>query len=686
MRIKLPKVDYSKIIHHFTIGIDILFVIFLLMNYFGGVAGAWENMTSYIFYFAVAVNTLFFASKIHKIPEDKREDSKMIYYFSHFFLLTLVIIVINQFLKKQWLIDNLGYLTVISIAFGFLTFYAYRNKVEKDIEKEKVDEEKAEKKRKEGFGDKFPKLNKIPILKYLLRWMYTVGWKFSIPFVVIVTLFVAIKIGMPLIYGGTFIDEYFHIFSGIELFKTGHFAEIYSGGNYLRGPYVSFFVGLLTFLFGTTIFVAKMVPAILGIINFFLLYILARKIITRKKYILMLMLTYSLFLTTTINHFYIRMYVFYETFLLLIVLWFLYLNKLIINKKWRRVTLNIIIIIIINLIFRIITNGPDANLINLISLLFFLSIIFSFLRSFLFNKKILYALFGIMFSFMILTILGIYPIQHIASYLLDIINSEGKYLGGAGYFQYFFKTFNLFFSAFFLLSLGVVKNKKIKFIIYPMGALFLIHLFSPLSLQVIRGILYFIPIFLLIGFFGIERFGRDKILKLSIAIIIFLTIWNSYPPGFFETPYLIKNELNYVNNDIFKEIPNYCENSILITSSRPGIFLIYSLKPDYYLNTKYGDESWVLGDLESTFAYSNKSSGKFIDSYSDTEIIKSSEEFDQILNKHTKICFIYGGLPHSWMDSDSRRILEGNFTLILEYPSNVDYNNMRLYLHDRDLN
>ena len=106
---KKTQTNYYSILKHFTIGIDVLFAFMLLFNYLGFLPEFW-NM-SYVFYGVVAVNTLFFAFKINSqrgMTHEGPKDSKMIYYFSHFFLLSLVIIALNQFLKKQIIIDNLG--------------------------------------------------------------------------------------------------------------------------------------------------------------------------------------------------------------------------------------------------------------------------------------------------------------------------------------------------------------------------------------------------------------------------------------------------------------------------------------------------------------------------------------------------------------------------------------------------
>ncbi len=219
------NIDYYKILHHFTIGIDFLFAMFLLMSYLGDAISSWAGFIPYFFYFVVAINTLFFASKIKKIPEEDRDESSMIYYFSHFFLLSLVIIAVNQFLKRPWIISHLNYISALSVAFGFLTFYAYRDRVEREIEDERVSEERAEKKRLAEFDWKFPFLKRFDFsygferfwkerrffmlflagvfcpfvflgrLPYVLgRWGYGEGWWYSWGLVVIVVLGFVLRI------------------------------------------------------------------------------------------------------------------------------------------------------------------------------------------------------------------------------------------------------------------------------------------------------------------------------------------------------------------------------------------------------------------------------------------------------------------------------------------------------------
>ena len=225
MKINLPKFNYNKIVHHFTISVNFLFVGFLLMNYFLGIAEAWGGLTGYLFYFIIAINTLFFALKIKRIPEKDRGDSKMIYYFSHFFLLTLVIVVINQFLKNAFVIEHLSYISAVSVALGFLTFYTYRNKVEKEIEDETVLKEKREKERFDEFGEKFPFWNRIPVLRRVVRWMYKEGWWYSVGLILILILFLGLRL-----YSMDYIDgsDNYNDVAVKGLYENGHSFYKYS--------------------------------------------------------------------------------------------------------------------------------------------------------------------------------------------------------------------------------------------------------------------------------------------------------------------------------------------------------------------------------------------------------------------------------------------------------------------------
>ncbi len=179
-------------VKHITIALDVLFLAVLLINYLGNLPSFWK--ITWIFYFVLAINTGFLALKINKIPEYERDDKSWIYLTSHLFILILVVIAINQFLKRAIVIDYMPYIIGVAIASGFLTFFTHRDKVEKELEDEKEREESEEKRRKEDFKYKFPTLNKIPVLRSIVKWMYKEGWIYVALLVILIILYIIIRV------------------------------------------------------------------------------------------------------------------------------------------------------------------------------------------------------------------------------------------------------------------------------------------------------------------------------------------------------------------------------------------------------------------------------------------------------------------------------------------------------------
>lgn len=118
-------------------------------------------------------------------------------------------------------------------------------------------------------------------------------------------------------HDGSFIDEYLHIFSGRELIANGHAARFYEGEAYTRGLGVSYAVGAAMRLLGPRLWAAKLVPIALGATSLLSLQRLGSLLWPqgagprRLSLLLFLLSPYTIF-----NHFYIRMYVLYEAALL----------------------------------------------------------------------------------------------------------------------------------------------------------------------------------------------------------------------------------------------------------------------------------------------------------------------------------------------------------------------------------
>ena len=149
----------KNIFKHLTIVLDVFFLVVLVLNYFDYLPAYFKFV--WIFYFVLAVNTWYLALKIREIPENKRDEHSLVYVSKYFFLLGLIVIVLNQFLKRQIVVEYMTYIVGLIIALGFLTFYSSRERVEKEIEKEKSKEEEDEVRRKREFPQKFPRLSRV---------------------------------------------------------------------------------------------------------------------------------------------------------------------------------------------------------------------------------------------------------------------------------------------------------------------------------------------------------------------------------------------------------------------------------------------------------------------------------------------------------------------------------------------
>jgi len=113
------------------------------------------------------------------------------------FLLFLITLVEFSFLEKfinlSWINKYQVILTVLAILSGGLTFWHNRERVEKESEEEQNKEKLAEQKRKEEFPQKYPKINKIPVFRNLIKWMYKERFVYFFGLLLILIIFTFLK-------------------------------------------------------------------------------------------------------------------------------------------------------------------------------------------------------------------------------------------------------------------------------------------------------------------------------------------------------------------------------------------------------------------------------------------------------------------------------------------------------------
>ena len=506
---------------------------------------------------------------------------------------------------------------------------------------------------------------------FILKWAYKLGWKASIPILAISIVFIIIKLLMPIIYTGIYIDEYNHILSGIEFFKSGHFAEIYSGTFYFRGSYVSVLAGVLVTFFEKTIFVAKMLPALIGIINFFLVYKIANKIYFSKKYTSLILMVYTFMPWFIFNHFYIRMYVFYEFFTLFFTFLFI---LFILNKKNMKklIIISILMCLTLGIIF-FFSCDSAKYLVLIYSSFYFIYIFFfesatlstNFNYNFIFKNTLYKVLLFLFFMISIFYFLDGF------SLIKDFIYGGVTHTSPANskYLNFFFNS-NSFFMLFFLLSsihLFVKDKTYKKLIIFSVIFMIIIHFLSSLELQMVRVVIYILPLVYLLAIFYVSIFlkiYKSRKCTFLFIILICLGIYTNYSETFFESPGIF-GEVNY--RDYFS-IAN-CINESNIDSNS---FIIASLP---HLLNFYGVENknmFVLRDNKSanyTKSLEFLEKDILVDTLSRYPVLDDLNQIKTLADTNSPLLFVVD--IKNWIRKDTLKFIYDNNNCIKSF-INID--------------
>lgn len=496
--------------------------------------------------------------------------------------------------------------------------------------------------------------------------------------------FIGLKIGLPFIFSGSYIDEYTHIFSALELIKNGHFAEIYDGEFYRRGAAFSYILATTFKIFGANILHAKLLVAGIGIINFFLLFKIAR-ISLQKTSTIILLLIYSISPWIIFEHFYIRFYILYESCILLTALLAIHLTDSLKKNDWKSIVKLLLAIVSINaLSFLFIRDAGRFMIVFYTSLI--LSYVYIFqLKNVSVSNKLLQKLVTLKKYQKIGIISSIYALGCVAVLLLikfgylpfDLSSVTYSTPDDLKYSNYFFNL-NFLLTLFFIFSI-FINRERCPQILYPTCIILMINLFLPASIQNTRSILYVLPLFYLISTMGIERYisHKNHLHRIITLIAIGASIYSGYPKNFLQHPYLPK-EVDYMDNKIYADAKEDCKNHKIIVASNPGTSLFFGIQPDYYLNTKLNDSEWLATNPDSRLF--RMKDEIYSDVYSKTPIITNAHDLESFYLAHEKICLIQGGLPYSWLDGDTRSFIKENFTETDNYySSSEDYKRMRLY-------
>jgi hypothetical protein len=164
--------------------------------------------------------SVFHRFKRIKTPVTAASANKVI---SIIFVLLILVIVSGAIFNVESIQKHQIVFVFPAIAFGALALWLNRGRINLKTESEK--EEQDETWREKEFGGKFPRINRVPVVRWFVRWMYGEGWGYSTLVIIIFSAGLVLNILAANWSGG-----YTHFHSGESQFYV--LIKSFSAGNY----------------------------------------------------------------------------------------------------------------------------------------------------------------------------------------------------------------------------------------------------------------------------------------------------------------------------------------------------------------------------------------------------------------------------------------------------------------------
>ena len=416
-------------------------------------------------------------------------------------------------------------------------------------------------------------------------------------------IFIISRLAMPIIFDGSYIDEYWHIISGISLFESGNYANFYNHGKpYERGLLMSLWVGFWMALFGKSILVAKLAPISIGILSYFLFLYLSLKLFDQRRFQILLLLLYTLSPWSIFNHYYIRMYVVYELFLLILLVLGYKMYNAMRDANEKKTILFLSLIFILNFL-NLTTNAdhpvkyilPVASAVMLASLF-----IYEFHTPPKTNRGLYSLIAGNMllstetYRTVVVLVLSVLAfIGFDASHKIDLsLNAQIMYTSLPEYkYSWLFWKRNGVVTVFFILAVATFWWKPFRFekILLPVaGVIFLVHIVSGDDLQIIRAITYFFPLYYITAVISVSKVGypSEWLWYVVISSMFLLATVTNVQKNFWPSPG-VTTEVYYIEYaKLYDAVRKNCSGHLVVEAapSAPMIAKFYGVIVDYALS------------------------------------------------------------------------------------------------------
>ncbi|MFZ2190245.1 MAG: glycosyltransferase family 39 protein [Candidatus Magasanikiibacteriota bacterium] len=258
---------------------------------------------------------------------------------NYIFISFLFLVIAGQFVDRlpsnfNWLIkiyqSTNNYLISFTLVSGFFVFFLNREKI-KEVEIEQNEEEKKEEERKKEFVEKFPRINKIPVLRNLVKWAYKEGWKYSIitTTLIIIGFFLRLynlgklSLWWDELITGTYVTRILE--TGLPLFPSDL-------GYYWRGVAYHYLVSIFSLIFENTEFWLRFPSVLFGMGIILMTFFLTKKI---NKKVAIIVLAFLIFSTYNIEYSRFARFYVMNAFLFMVAIWFFWKGFFKNNLKYK---------------------------------------------------------------------------------------------------------------------------------------------------------------------------------------------------------------------------------------------------------------------------------------------------------------------------------------------------------------
>ena len=279
-RIEKDLINHRKYIFATAINLTALFIISVVLQALG-ILDIQRFVSLKLFaWSAIALDIT--ALRVHQYTTKTTTSRK---FFKYGFLALIIIQLIkNDIALGLFELVNVN-LFALTFLFGIIVLYDNKHII-KEYEIEEQQDVLDEKKRRAMFAKKYPKINKIPILRSIVKWMYKEGWEYSSLLIVFILIGGVLRI-TNLDYFSIYHDEFFYTSSTKTFVETGgtnlwnYVTNSPSHTHYK--PLITIFLGIFTKIFGYNTFNLRLPEAILGTLTIFVIYYVTKKITRNKK-------------------------------------------------------------------------------------------------------------------------------------------------------------------------------------------------------------------------------------------------------------------------------------------------------------------------------------------------------------------------------------------------------------------